>query len=259
MSIIVLHPQALVFVGPLDVVGVHRHAAPAVVVGLRQPIDFSLDGGGRVRTQVAFIRPGARHELSVGDQDALVLYLEPGSGWAQATLEACGEAAIMGGAEPLRWQALADQVRASHPADHNTLSAALDAALQPRQAQAPDARVLEALSRCRTGAAVVGAVVEVVNTQVSDSRLRHLFVANTRTTLSRYRVWCRLRSAVVAVRGGASLTDAALEAGFFDSAHFSRSFREMFGISPSAIFAREGLSIVVLEAAAPLQTGVLVS
>jgi AraC-like DNA-binding protein len=34
---------------------------------------------------------------------------------------------------------------------------------------------------------------------------------------------------------GGSLTDAAHEAGFADSAHLSRTFRRMFGVAPSSL------------------------
>jgi AraC-like DNA-binding protein len=40
-------------------------------------------------------------------------------------------------------------------------------------------------------------------------------------------------AAILAVSAGMSLTDAAYKAGFSSSAHFSTSFRAMFGLSPS--------------------------
>jgi len=38
-----------------------------------------------------------------------------------------------------------------------------------------------------------------------------------------------------AFASGASLTDAALDAGFANSAHFSRTFRRMFGTAAAAL------------------------
>jgi AraC-like DNA-binding protein len=37
---------------------------------------------------------------------------------------------------------------------------------------------------------------------------------------------------------GWRLTEAALEAGFTDSSHLSRSFRELFGMAPSDVLPR---------------------
>jgi AraC family transcriptional regulator len=70
---------------------------------------------------------------------------------------------------------------------------------------------------------------------LSASRLRHLFVEQTGLPFKTYLLWLRLTRAVEVVAGGASLTQAAHEAGFSDSAHFSRTFRRMFGVPPAAL------------------------
>ena len=48
---------------------------------------------------------------------------------------------------------------------------------------------------------------------------------------------------------GSSLTEAAHEAGFADSAHLSRTFRATFGIAPSFLFERGRLSVTFCETA----------
>ena len=70
---------------------------------------------------------------------------------------------------------------------------------------------------------------------LSASRLRHLFVEQTGLPFKTYLLWLRLTRAVEVVAGGASLTQAAHEAGFSDSAHFSRTFRRMFGVPAAAL------------------------
>lgn len=70
---------------------------------------------------------------------------------------------------------------------------------------------------------------------LSASRLRHLFVEQTGLPFKTYLLWLRLTRAVDVIAGGASLTQAAHEAGFSDSAHFSRTFRRMFGVPPAAL------------------------
>jgi len=62
--------------------------------------------------------------------------------------------------------------------------------------------------------------------------MQHLFKARMGVPVRRYVLWARLRGGLEQALAGASLTSAALEAGFSDSAHFSRTFREMFGIAP---------------------------
>ncbi|MCF8504777.1 MAG: AraC family transcriptional regulator [Caulobacter sp.] len=70
---------------------------------------------------------------------------------------------------------------------------------------------------------------------LSASRLRHLFVEQTGLPFRTYLLWLRLTRALQAFAAGASLTQAAHEAGFADQAHFSRTFRRMFGIAPAAL------------------------
>jgi AraC family transcriptional regulator len=68
---------------------------------------------------------------------------------------------------------------------------------------------------------------------LSSSRLAHLFHDQTHTTVKRYMLWFRLRSAFAAMNRFTSLTEIAYRVGFADPAHLSRTCRAMLGISPS--------------------------
>jgi AraC family transcriptional regulator len=70
---------------------------------------------------------------------------------------------------------------------------------------------------------------------LSQSRARHLFVAQTGLPFKTYVLWLRLERAVALYAGGSSLTEAAHEAGFADSAHLSRTFRRTFGLPAAAL------------------------
>lgn len=70
---------------------------------------------------------------------------------------------------------------------------------------------------------------------LSPSRARHLFVEQTGLPFRTYLLWVRITKAVGLFSGGSSLTEAAHEAGFSDSAHFSRTFRRMFGLPATAL------------------------
>ena len=66
---------------------------------------------------------------------------------------------------------------------------------------------------------------------LSPDRMSHLFVEQTGLPFRTFVLWLRIQKAVEAYAQGASLTTAAYDAGFADSAHFSRTFRRMFGIA----------------------------
>ncbi|MFP2923611.1 helix-turn-helix domain-containing protein [Pyxidicoccus sp. 3LG] len=74
-------------------------------------------------------------------------------------------------------------------------------------------------------------------TGVSPSRLQHLFRAELGVTPRQLRTWQRLREVSRRFAEGESLTLAAHEAGFVDSAHMSKAFRHFFGIAPSRVLS----------------------
>jgi AraC-like DNA-binding protein len=70
---------------------------------------------------------------------------------------------------------------------------------------------------------------------LSPSRFRHLFVAQTGVSFRAYLLWARVETAVGAAMSGQSWTAAAQDAGFADSAHLSRTCRRMFGFAPASL------------------------
>ncbi len=57
--------------------------------------------------------------------------------------------------------------------------------------------------------------------------------------ITRYVHWQRRKVSYGHVLAGNTLTAAAYEGGFADSAHFSRTFRRMFGLAPSEILRKQ--------------------
>lgn len=70
---------------------------------------------------------------------------------------------------------------------------------------------------------------------LSPDRARHLFVAQTGLPFRAFVLWLRIQRAVQLYAAGATLTEAAHEAGFADSAHLSRTFRRTFGLPAAAL------------------------
>nr|WP_246433989.1 AraC family transcriptional regulator [Spirochaeta isovalerica] len=71
---------------------------------------------------------------------------------------------------------------------------------------------------------------------LSESRLMHLFRETMGISIRRYLLWKRLLDGLSLIDKGESMTMAAMEAGFSDYAHFSRTFKENFGTSLKSIF-----------------------
>lgn len=73
---------------------------------------------------------------------------------------------------------------------------------------------------------------------LSPSRLMHVFTESVGVPLRPYLLWLKLQRAATSIVNGLELTEAAIEAGFADAAHMSRTFKRMFGMTPSALQRR---------------------
>lgn len=79
-------------------------------------------------------------------------------------------------------------------------------------------------------------LAEIANAvHLSPERFRHLFIEQTGTRFRPYILWLRLGVSVSSYAAGKSLTEASYAGGFADAAHFSRTFKRMFGAVPISI------------------------
>jgi AraC-like DNA-binding protein len=107
------------------------------------------------------------------------------------------------------------------------------------QSATPDARVQAILAWIQSRLDYPVSLADAAGLAgLSEARVRHLFVEQTGLPFRTYLLWLRLMKGLDGFARGASLTDAALDAGFSDSAHFSRTFRRMFGTKAAALDVR---------------------
>jgi AraC-like DNA-binding protein len=70
---------------------------------------------------------------------------------------------------------------------------------------------------------------------LSEGRLMHAFTESVGIPLRPYVLWLKVQRAAFGIATGLPLAQAATTAGFADAAHMTRTFRRMFGMTPSAI------------------------
>ena len=73
---------------------------------------------------------------------------------------------------------------------------------------------------------------------LSPSRLLHLFKEETQTTFRRYKLWNKLVKSLPSLKLQ-SITSTAHQFGFTDSSHYTRTFKETFGITPKFILPKD--------------------
>ena len=106
------------------------------------------------------------------------------------------------------------------------------------------AKVVEKIKQTANDNLSVDDLASLVN--LSVPRLVQIFKKQTGVPMRRYRLWHRLFITAVEMASGGNLTEAAINAGFTDSSHFSHTFKAMFGIAPTTILLQpNGLKIVI--------------
>jgi len=96
-------------------------------------------------------------------------------------------------------------------------------------------RVRVVLEHLRTlpvsGDTSIEALAEIA--KLSTSRFMHVFTESVGVPLRTFILWRKVQRAVSGIAGSRSLAAVAHDAGFSDAAHMSRTFRRMFGVTPS--------------------------
>jgi AraC-like DNA-binding protein len=73
---------------------------------------------------------------------------------------------------------------------------------------------------------------------LSPSRFLHLFKEKTKLNFRRYQLWNKLVMSLPYLLTN-SITHTAYTFGFTDSSHYTRTFKETFGVNPSFLFQKE--------------------
>ena len=215
---------------------VHAHHAIQFVFNLGGWFELASPGGPPVAGDVVAVAADTPHLFRSQGLTA-ILFIEPESRAGRAVqgrlFGGAGVVAAPGpSAEVLR------RLRAcqAEPQHLEETGRALIDELAAGEADVVDPRIASVVAwaaRRIEGPVTLGDAARVAG--LSPGRLRHLFVEQTGLPFRTYLLWLRLNLAVARMIAGASLTEAAHDAGFSDSSHFSRTFKRMFGMQPAAL------------------------
>lgn len=235
-------PPVLATRGPGSLRALHSHHAMHVVLALQGEMRIRTSRAGRWTTAAGVLTPPDQpHAVDTRGVEMLVIFLDPesdaGAGLRPAIagpyrrISKAERDALARGVEDPR-----SLVRAG--VDEWWRRAARTLGLAPSRFQRrmhPDVRRL--LQRLRSSGVEEDVSLEGLAKTVglSPGRLMHVFTESIGIPLRPYLSWLRVQRAACAILSGASITEAALLAGFADVSHLCRTFRRRLGIPPSAL------------------------
>lgn len=232
----------MVYAGPVGPTALHSHHAFQLAL-TRKGTTITLRGAtaGGAECEAALVPSDVPHAIAIGCAYAVMLYVDPDSrdGRRLRALHVApdvGPDAWRRAGEPLsgagttdppgNW-AQAESVRRA------MLDALLGRSLRPTPLHPALVRAIDRLPELLEARLRLGTLADELG--ISEGRLAHLFGGELGLPFRRYVAWLRLRRAAEALQAGETLASAAHHAGFADAAHFTRTFRRMFGLVPSEI------------------------
>ena len=236
------------YLGPAFGLSPHRNAVPVVCAGVDNTFEVARNPrrprAGYVARRTVLIPANTLHHLRTGQGLMAFLYVDAESEdfWRlRASAAGREEHYAHGLAGEAAYVTALQRLAAGCP--WREVSEEIANALDLVTSDCHDERVAATLRWLAEGPAEPHRLASVAaDVRLSPSRFLHLFKESTGVPFRRYRLWARMGAAVRALVAGVSLTEAALDAGFSSSAHFSAAFREMFGLAPSRL-ARAKLRI----------------
>ncbi len=237
---IINHPRIIlagaraIYIGPGLALSPHRNAVATLAVALAAPFEIAWPLTPERSTEtrmIALIPPNTLHHLIAtgpmmfiyldalaDDQIAIETHIASRSEAPAYIATKCAGIAKGHFAREIVQKLLATLGLTDHPADEPSPGiAAFIRTIDERPNDFGSARVAAGLAG------------------MSESHFHREIKRTTGVPFRRYRLWRRLAIAAVALKEGANLTEAAMEGGFASSAHFSATFRRMFGIKPSLL------------------------
>jgi AraC-like DNA-binding protein len=234
----------------------HSHHALQITVNLEHNHFVLRQRDYELEVQAAIIKPDQPHHAVASDSWRAVLLLDPLTDYAQrisqrfngdqglvilstTETEFCRNAlsSFAGNAQSIEAADIAISAIVEHLAGPSERSTE------------PHPRIAKALLRIHQMQAQQLSLKKLAaHVALSESRLSHLFKQEIGIPIQRYLLWYKVAEAAFNIGRGMSLTDAAGAAGFADSAHFSRTFRVMFGLTPSQILRRSKSVQIISDA-----------
>ena len=200
--------------------GTHSHPATELIIAKHGSFTLETASGAKENLSSAIIAPNTPHSFHGTDADCHFLMFE----WHDFAYIAHSAGFSSG-------QNISGSDK---PVDLSKITAFANALSKPKRSA--DARINTCLDILDQQTAGTSKPLEYLSSRVhlSPGRLSHLFKQEVGISLRKYVNWALLRNTIsYFLHSGSTLTDSSLNAGFYDSPHFTRHFKQYFGVRPS--------------------------
>lgn len=233
-----LWPAALAAWGPGSQSQLHAHHAWHLMVALTGHLQLRRSPKGRSdATRVLLTSPDVPHAIDARGCDTVIVFVEPeselGSELARLHLDPVHVPS------PEVAERVCQTVRSGGevPVPEILVQALREMGIGHRPPPLRHPAIRKVLRALRADGAETDESLEALSAiaRLSPSRFMHAFTQDVGIPLRPYLRWLKFERAAALIAGGASLSEAAHGAGFSDSAHMTRTFRSIFGVTPSEL------------------------
>jgi AraC-like DNA-binding protein len=253
-SLLYLWDKRTLYIGPLFEPLKLTQGAATLLVSLDKNISFNIDNGSKNIECTSLLLPaGLSVNIDTGDAiiascnldplgadfSGLSILMQNKEGKASYNLKQYGD-----------FKQVYSKLR-NEQLDSESAYSLLEDLLENRFSQfypnhAIDTRVAKVVDKIKQTADDNLAVEDLASlVNLSVPRLVQVFKKQTGVPMRRYRLWHRLYMTSVKIASGGHLTEAAVNAGFTDSSHFTHTFKAMCGMAPTTLlFQPNGLKII---------------
>lgn len=221
----------------------HHHGAIEIIISLEQPFSVKIENEAWVTTKAVIINANVPHQLKDLRDQQITLTIVPERRWGKYLQVHVLKRAKIQYLDDWDFSGLKKNVAdilksdydcpttfefGEHLIDHITGTRGFKERI--------DDRILTVLNTIQKGLSEhISADNLAQSIFLSVDRFLHLFKEQLGLPLRQYILYQRIMAATREFLSGKSLTEAAHEAGFADSAHFTRTFVHMHGLIPSEV------------------------
>lgn len=237
-----------IFLGKVSDNAFHQHYAVQLTIGIEEKFEMETEAG-KVLSNSLVVHPEVSHRLDTKGQPVLIILLNPASTLGHFIAKHLTQQPVQELDE--EWvgylRMFVQDLFKKEINEKTFLSACINsmAEFNSRCLKAKhqiDKRVLASLQYLDRHTREVISLKEIAEEMcLSESRFQHLFKEETGISYRRMQLWKRLLSSFDHLRTTKTLTELAHQSGFSDSSHYSKTFKESFGFSPSDAFANSHL------------------